>query len=190
MDFNLDTLKSIGNKLLDVAPSLAGAVLAPNPLTVGLALKSIAKAIGLSPDAPEIEIDAALVANPEIRLKMMVAENDFKAEMSRQELEKFKAILTDVQSARAMNVETTKVTGKGDKIGQALDVLITIGFFSTLFCYMFMKIPTGQEGTVGLLVGALIGSFTTIIAFYRGSTKESGRKTDMIANSTPINGGK
>lgn len=64
-----------------------------------------------------------------------------------------------------------------------LGAIITIGFFATL---IFMIIKGTYESSVNLIVGALVGSFTTIVAFFYGSSKSSADKTEMIHNSTPI----
>ena len=64
-----------------------------------------------------------------------------------------------------------------------LGAIITIGFFATL---IFMIVKGTYESSVNLIVGALVGSFTTIVAFFYGSSKSSADKTEMIHNSTPI----
>ena len=64
-----------------------------------------------------------------------------------------------------------------------LGALVTIGFFATL---IFMILKGSYESSVNLIVGALVGSFTTIVAYFFGSSKSSTDKTEMIHNSTPI----
>lgn len=64
-----------------------------------------------------------------------------------------------------------------------LGALVTIGFFATL---IFMIWKGSYESSVNLIVGALVGSFTTIVAYFFGSSKGSVDKTEMIHNSTPI----
>lgn len=64
-----------------------------------------------------------------------------------------------------------------------LGALIAIGFFVTLG----LMIWKGEyESSVNLIVGALIGSFTTVVSFFYGSSKSSADKTELIHNSTPI----
>ena len=65
----------------------------------------------------------------------------------------------------------------------ALGGLIAFGFFATL---IFMIMKGTYESSVNLIVGALVGSFTTVVAFFYGSSKSSSDKTEMIHNSTPI----
>lgn len=64
-----------------------------------------------------------------------------------------------------------------------LGALVAIGFFATL---IFMILKGSYESSVNLIVGALVGSFTTIVAYFFGSSKSSADKTEMIHNSTPI----
>jgi hypothetical protein len=180
--------QKIGDAVVDFAPGIAGilaatGVGAPVAAAVG-ALSALGRAFGLGSSAKPEEVLSVISVDPEIRLKAMIAENDFKAEMGRQDLEKIKAVLADVQSARVMKIETTKTNGKGDFIGGLLDLVIVSGFFVTLLGYMFVDIPVGQEGNVGLLVGALIGAFTTVISFYRGTSLGSVKKTEDAAATT------
>lgn len=67
-----------------------------------------------------------------------------------------------------------------------LGAVIAIGFFATLI-YMIGK--GTYESSVNLIVGALVGSFTTVVAFFYGSSKTSADKTEMIYKSTPIQDG-
>lgn len=61
--------------------------------------------------------------------------------------------------------------------------LIAIGFFATL---VFMVSKGTYQDAVNLIVGALIGAFSTVVSFFYGSSKSSSEKTEMIHNSTPI----
>lgn len=64
-----------------------------------------------------------------------------------------------------------------------LGAVITIGFFATL---IFMISSEQYKTEVNMIVGALIGSFVTVVGFFFGSSKSSTDKTEMIHNSTPI----
>jgi hypothetical protein len=61
--------------------------------------------------------------------------------------------------------------------------LIALGFFITL---AFMIYKGTYESAVNLIIGALIGAFSTVVSFFYGSSKSSADKTEMIHNSTPI----
>lgn len=55
--------------------------------------------------------------------------------------------------------------------------LIALGFFGTL---IFLIWQGTYETTTNLLIGALIGAFTTIVSFFFGSSKSSQQKDDVI----------
>ena len=173
-------LKDIGSKIWDVAPALTGAILAPNPVTVGLALNQIRKAIGLAPDAKEAEIDAALVANPELKLKMVVAEQDFKTVMRQKDNDELVARLADTQGARVMKTEGEKATGKRDTNLYLLAWLMVVGFFTLMGVIMFVKVPEDSTGVVFMLFGALSSSFGAVINFFFGSSQSSKDKTELM----------
>lgn len=65
----------------------------------------------------------------------------------------------------------------------ALGVLIVLGFF--LFLGMII-LRSGDSSLQNIMLGALIGAFTTVVTYYYGSSKSSADKTEMIHNSTPI----
>jgi hypothetical protein len=173
-----EVLKSIGSKIWDVAPSLAGAVLAPNPVTAMLALKAIGKAVGLTPDAKEVDIDAAI--NPEMRLKILVAEQDFKAVMRQKDNDELIARLADTQGARAMKSDGEKSTGKRDLNLYLLAWLMVVGFFVLMGVIMFVKVPEDSTGVVFMLFGALSSSFGAVINFFFGSSQSSKDKTELM----------
>jgi uncharacterized protein (UPF0333 family) len=59
-----------------------------------------------------------------------------------------------------------------------LGALIVVGFFITL---VFMITSEGDYKTeLNLVLGALIASFTTVVAYFYGSSKGSSDKNDLI----------
>lgn len=61
-----------------------------------------------------------------------------------------------------------------------LGAIVVIGFFAVIV----FKLLKNQD--VQLEVGALIGSFATIVGYFFGSSKGSSDKTELLANSTPV----
>lgn len=55
--------------------------------------------------------------------------------------------------------------------------LIVIGFFAVL---VWLIIIGGYEREVGLIVGALIASFTAVVGYFFGSSKGSADKTEIM----------
>ena len=58
-----------------------------------------------------------------------------------------------------------------------LGIVIVIGFFGTL---IFMISKDRYESEVNMIVGALIGSFITVVSFFYGSSKGSADKTEIM----------
>lgn len=66
-------------------------------------------------------------------------------------------------------------------------VIVTYAF---VFLYMLLwkTIPEGNRDVVTTLSGMIVGGgFTAIISYFFGSTKGSADKTEIIANSSPVN---
>ncbi len=64
-----------------------------------------------------------------------------------------------------------------------LGAIIVIGFFVTL---IFMIQKEKYESEVNMIVGALIGSFITVVGFFYGSSKGSADKTDLLTKNKAL----
>lgn len=62
-----------------------------------------------------------------------------------------------------------------------LGALITLGFFVLLYLLVTSEVPEKNKDLLNLVVGALIGSFATIVGYFYGSSKGSAEKNDIIA---------
>jgi drug/metabolite transporter (DMT)-like permease len=58
--------------------------------------------------------------------------------------------------------------------------LIVIGFFILLYLLVNAEVPEKNQGLLNLVVGALIGSFATVVSYFYGSSKGSAEKTDLL----------
>ncbi len=171
--FSKETLAAITN-----AAPFVGAILGPGGAAAGTAIKMIAGALGVEPTAPAIE--TALQNNPDALLKIKELELNHKLDWERLLLEGEKARLADVQSARDREVKIVQATGKRDYSQEILGWIITMGFFIVLGIRLFIKIPTDQLENVGMLIGALITAFTTVVQYRYGSSKGSAEKTNLL----------
>lgn len=68
----------------------------------------------------------------------------------------------------------------------SLGALIIIGFFVLLYLLVTSEVPEKNKDLLNLVVGALIGSFATIVGYFYGSSASSAKKDDTI--STIITG--
>jgi heme O synthase-like polyprenyltransferase len=58
--------------------------------------------------------------------------------------------------------------------------LIVIGFFSLLYLLIFTPIPINNIDIMNIVIGALIGSFTTVVGYFYGSSLGSKEKNDIF----------
>ena len=64
--------------------------------------------------------------------------------------------------------------------------LIVIGFFGLLYILVLAEVPERNKDLLNLVVGALIGSFATVVGYFYGSSAGSAAKTEIMAGK---NGG-
>ena len=55
-----------------------------------------------------------------------------------------------------------------------------VGFFTLLIVLVYKPIPENNSDLLYLVVGALVGSFTTIVAYHYGSSAGSADKAETI----------
>jgi cadmium resistance protein CadD (predicted permease) len=62
--------------------------------------------------------------------------------------------------------------------------VIAWSLLATLFIVVvllfFIVVPKGNESTLNIVLGAIIGSMSTIVAFYFGDSKKSQQQADTI----------
>jgi len=176
--------KEVGSAILDFAPTIGGALLGPPGAAMGVGIKALAGALGMSED--EITPEAALSriqADPQVAADLKKADIAARVEIR-------KAELADVADARARDVAITKITGKRDINLYALAWLVVIGFFSTLTVLLLHAVPEGQDPILYVLLGALSSEFARVLAFFFGSSRGSKEKTNILADIQHYNKGR
>lgn len=179
--------QKIGDAVVDFAPGIAGllavtGVGAPAAAAIG-AVAALGRSFGLGSSAKPEEVLQAISADPEIRLKALVAENDFKAEMGRQELDKLKAELADTQSARTREIEGVKATGKPDKFLHFLAfwcIFAPVALIVAMLYYGLPKMTPEVALLVGGFIGIIIGEYKTVTGYYFGTSKSSADKSAIM----------
>lgn len=58
--------------------------------------------------------------------------------------------------------------------------LIVTGFFVLLYLLVSKDVPEVNRDLLNLIVGALIGSFATVVGYFFGSSKGSAEKTELL----------
>jgi drug/metabolite transporter (DMT)-like permease len=58
--------------------------------------------------------------------------------------------------------------------------LIVAGFFILLYLLVSAEVPEVNKDLLNLVVGALIGSFATVVGYFYGSSKGSSDKDELL----------
>ena len=154
-----------------VAPTLARALNGP-PLTY------ISTALALDPTTAAAQIVAALTPLTLDQLRALKAgETRFRGHM------------------KTLNIAPQRLGGQDVAADPALAVswfpevfalMISVLFFVLLMCFAWHPIPAGPNETVlNVMLGAVAASFTTVVSYFFGSTRASGRKDLMLYHSKP-----
>jgi len=61
-----------------------------------------------------------------------------------------------------------------------LGSLIVLGFFGLLILLVYIAIPEENKDMLNLVIGALIGSFTSVVGYYFGSSLGSHEKNELL----------
>lgn len=168
----MDFLKDFGPLLGSVAPTIATALGGP---VAGMAVKALSGALFGHQDGTDEDIQAAL-ANPTgdqlAALKKIDA--DFKVQMKSLDIDLERIAAGDRDSARNMAIATH------DWIPRVLAVGVTLGFFGIIAYILTCGLPASGGEALLLLIGTLGSAWTSVMAFYFGSSAGSKAKTDAL----------
>lgn len=176
------------NLVLDMAPALGTALLGP---AGGIATKFLADKLLGKPGASESEIAAAVKdMTPEMQIQLKQLELDFKKhaadvglDLERLQLQQDQVAAADRADARAMQVEMRSW------VPPTLAMLVTAGFFGILGVMLFYGLQQSSSQPLLIMLGSLGTAWTTIMAFYFGSSKGSADKTAILQNAISSQGG-
>ena len=77
---------------------------------------------------------------------------------------------------------------KGKDLFQyVLGGLLVAGFFALLILLVLRVVPTENKDLLNIVVGALIGSFTSVVGYFFGSSAGSAAKEKTIADIAKTN---
>ena len=127
---------------------------------------------------PEEAVNA-VQASPELQIQFQQSVNSLNADLE-------KAYLADMDSARKRDMEFLKA-GKHNYRADALAVIAVLSVLA--LTYAIWKDPTINEflkGTVTLVLGRFLGYIDQIYSFEFGTTRSSGEKTKLLAQSSPV----
>ena len=169
--------------LAKAAPWLAAAAAGPAGLA-GMALKTVAEAVGSSAETAEDLAAAVAGATPDQLKALRLAELDFKLRMQElgfKQITELEAIAAaDRKDARAAQVVTRSPMPAVLTCGTGL------GFLLTLAALFFLPIPSENRDLFVYMCGQLAAAFAACLAFWVGTTRSSENKTSMLAQAQPV----
>lgn len=143
----------------------------------GVATKVLGDIFCGDENASEKEIEKAISkASPEqfVRLKEISAQTEKEFLAAGIKLKEIAA--GDRDSARDMQKSTNSI------IPGILTLLITLGFFVTLYCIAFIKIQPGAKDIIDIMLGAEATAWIMCITYWFGSSSGSKEKTMLLRN--------
>ena len=157
-----------------VAPTLAQALGGP---LAGMAVSKLSSAIFGDPGHTEEEVEQAILgADPALMLNVKQADNEFRLEMRKLDIDLEKLDYDDAADARARQVALK------DQVPAWLAFTLVLMFGGALVLQFFVAIPEGNDSSIKLMLGSLGTMAITAAAYYHGSSRGSARK-DVLSNT-------
>lgn len=151
----------------------------------GMAVGAIADALGLSDQTVDAVKTAISGATPEQMLALKKADQDFAVQMQalgfKQVTDLESLAVADRKDARTMQV------AKPSPVPALLSLLVTAGYFGILVGMMAGGLNIHDSEAMLLMLGSLTTAWGAVMAFWFGTTRDSSRKTEIIAKSNPVN---
>lgn len=165
-------------------PWIGAAVTGNVPVLVTMATKAVSDALGVEVEAtPSAVAHAVANATPEELIKLKIAENDFMLKMRefdyKEVTELYASEVTDRNGARDREVKA------GDKTNRNLAYLV-IGAFILMVGCTLMGLTKAESVMAGTLIGYLSAKAEQVLSYYFGSTRNSARKTELLAAAEPV----
>jgi hypothetical protein len=169
------------NVVKAVAPWIATALGGP---LGGMAVEAAANALGVSDKTVDAVKAAITGATPEQMLALKKADQDFALQMQAlgfKNITDLEAIAADDRKdARAMQV------AKPSNVPALLSILVTAGYFAILIGMMTGSLKVSDSQALLIMLGSLGTAWGGVMAFWFGTTANSSRKTELIAQAPPV----
>lgn len=163
-----------------VAPGIATALGGP---LAGAAVKILGDKVLGRPDATQDEVVAALSSGSltgEQIVALKSAEQTFQLEMAKIDASQDAAIIDDKKSAREMESSTHS------PVPAILSYFVTVGYFGVLTGMMTKWLVVSDSQVALMMLGSLTTAWGSVLAFWFGSTRDSARKTDLLAQAPAV----
>lgn len=163
--------------LKTVAPWIGTAIAGP---LGGMAVEAASNALGLSTKTTDALKQAISGATPEQMLALKQADNDFALKMQAlgfQNLEALEKIAADDRKDARDMQKTTR-----SPVPAVLSVGVTVGYFGVLIGMLSGSLHVSDSQALLIMLGSLGTAWGMVMAFWFGTTNDSGRKTEMLAS--------
>lgn len=149
----------------------------------GMAVEAAANALGISDKTADSVKQALSGATPEQMLVLKNADQAFALQMQslgfKQLVDMESLAAGDRKDARGMQVS------KPSPVPALLSIGVTSGYFGILVGMMMGWLHTDDSQALLLMLGSLGTAWGMVMAFWFGTTRDSGRKTELLAQSSP-----
>lgn len=164
--------------LKELAPLLGTALAGP---LGGAAAAFLADKLGVQEKTVEAVTDALATTKltPEQIQSVKLAEIEFQKFLKQNQIDLEQIHAGDRKDARAM------FTNARSRMPAVLSFVVTVGYFAILAGMMFGFLKVSDSQALLLMLGSLSTAWGMVMAFWFGTTSESGRKNDMLAQSAP-----
>ena len=150
----------------------------------GMAAEAAANALGLTSKTTEAIKTALGGATPEQMLALKQADQAFSLQMQElgfKQIADLEALAAgDRKDARAMQI------ARPSRVPAILTSFLVGSFMGTLILLLKYDVPATNRDIVVYMIGQLSGGCTAALAYWLGTTRESGRKTELLAQTPAI----
>jgi hypothetical protein len=147
----------------------------------GLAVEAAASALGLNDRTADAVKQAISGVTPDQMLALKKADQEFALQMQalgfKNEADLEAIAAGDRDSARKMQTATQSF------VPALLTCFVVGAFTATLILLLKFDVPGTNRDIVVYMIGQLSGGFTSALAFWLGTTRDSSRKTELLAAS-------
>jgi len=162
--------KALGRTLAGIGLPILGAQLGgPAGAAIG---RKVAAAAGVADD-PAVLAQAVAAGDPELMLRLV--------ELEAAERERDRAAALEAQRIAAEDLRQAREAHRGHWMPAVLTLALAATVAALLAGLFLVEIPAANQRAADIVLGALLGAFTTGVAYWLGSSRGSAEKSSEIA---------
>jgi hypothetical protein len=150
----------------------------------GLAVEAAASALGLNEKTTDALKNAIGGMTAEEALALKQADQSFALQMQAmgfKQVTDLEALASaDRKDARAMQIVTRSL------VPAVLSMVVTMGYFGILLGLMAGWLKAADSQALLLMLGSLSAAWGAVMAYWFGTTRDSGVKTELLAKAPPV----